>query len=105
MTIVNGRRGLLKFTKIHKITRKLKNCDTTAFSNSGDSFSNFTLRIKVNVFRHLRDVEIKFEHPITLISGTNKIGKTSLLLLLACSHENFKKLDSRVCGHLGFPNQ
>jgi predicted ATPase len=50
--------------------------------------------MKINDFRHIAGLEISFDHPVTVITGTNKIGKTSLLLLIACSHYNFKKYDT-----------
>lgn len=42
-------------------------------------------------FRGVKDLEVKFRHPISVISGENRSGKTSILMALACSHENFKK--------------
>jgi hypothetical protein len=35
---------------------------------------------------------LTFDHPITVINGANKIGKTSLLLIIECSHENFQNM-------------
>ena len=64
------------------------------FSGTGNSFKFFLNQIKINEFRHITNLDLNFDHPVTVISGTNKIGKTSLLLLIACSHENFKKYDS-----------
>lgn len=68
--------------------------DPTTFAGNQNSFRYFLNRIKINSFRHVSDLDFTFDHPITVISGTNKIGKTSLLLLIACSHENFMKFDS-----------
>lgn len=84
----------LNLQNIDNAINKLKSCDTSTFRSAGESYKHFTLELKVNSFRHLHDLTIEFTHPVTVISGTNKIGKTSLLLLLACSHEKFMKIDS-----------
>lgn len=84
----------LSLQNIEDAKLKLCGCETTSFRSSGDSFVHFTKSLKVNAFRHIRDLSIEFEHPVTVISGTNKVGKTSLLLLLACSHEKFMKTDA-----------
>ncbi len=84
----------LNIKNIEEVKKKLKSCDVTTFRSSGESFRHFTMELKVNSFRHIQDLSITFEHPVTVISGTNKIGKTSILLLLACSHEKFMKIDS-----------
>ncbi len=84
----------LNLQNIDNAINKLKRCDTSTFRSTGDSYKYFTLELKVNSFRHLHDLTIGFNHPVTVISGTNKIGKTSLLLILACSHEKFMKIDS-----------
>ncbi len=74
--------------------QRLVACDTSTFSGVDGSYRYFVRRLKVNSFRHIRDLEIEFVHPVTVLSGTNKIGKTSLLLLIACSFERFMKVDS-----------
>ncbi len=84
----------LNLQNLDDAIKKLKQCDTSTFKSTGESFKHFTLKLKVNSFRHLYDLAVEFNHPVTIISGTNKIGKTSLLLLLACSHERFLKVDS-----------
>jgi predicted ATPase len=73
---------------------KLNQCNIGTFIHTDNSFRYFISELKVNSFRHIKDLDIIFEHPVTIISGNNKVGKTSLLLLLACSHENFIKIDS-----------
>lgn len=73
---------------------QLARCNIDAFNGVDGSFLHFLRRMKVNSFRHINDLEIEFTHPITVISGTNKIGKTSILLLVACSLEQFIKVDS-----------
>lgn len=74
--------------------KKLLNYNPVFFDNADNSFPHFTNKIRIKEFRHIQNLEIKFEHPITVISGTNKIGKTSILLLIACSHYNFLRIDS-----------
>ena len=54
-----------------------------------DLFPDFFLGIKLNVFRHLKDLEVKFRNPVTVITGSNRTGKSSLLLSIGCSHFNF----------------
>ena len=49
--------------------------------------------IEFDTFRHIRDLKVEFNSPITVISGSNKSGKTSILLAIACSHYNFLKRD------------
>lgn len=85
---------MLNFHNIDSAKSNLLNYNPTTFLNVSNSFRFFLNRIRINDFRHIRNLDFKFDHPITVISGTNKIGKTSLLLLIACSHENFKKYDS-----------
>jgi len=84
----------LNIQNINKKKGKLLGCDTNSFKGTDSSFKMFINEIKINSFRHIDDLTISFEHPVTIISGTNKIGKTSILLLLACSHEKFMKLDA-----------
>ena len=84
----------LNLQNLVEAKRKLSGCDITVFRSVRESFRHFTMELKVNSFRHIQDLCITFEHPVTVIAGTNKIGKTSLLLLLACSHERFMKIDS-----------
>lgn len=53
-------------------------------------FPLFFESLKFIKFRHISNMELVFETPITVISGSNKCGKTSSLLAIACSHYNFK---------------
>jgi AAA15 family ATPase/GTPase len=85
---------MLNLQNIKKVKKKLEDCDVLRFEGIGNSYRNFLKKIEVKQFRHLSNVPISFEHPVTIITGTNKIGKTSILLLIACSHENFCKMDS-----------
>lgn len=85
---------MLNLQNIETAKNNLLYYDPTTFSGHQKSFRFFLNRIKVNDFRHVSNLDFTFDHAITVISGTNKIGKTSLLLLIACSHENFMKFDS-----------
>lgn len=64
------------------------------FANTNNSYKFFVTRIEVTEFRNIKSLDISFEHPVTAITGVNKVGKTSLLLLIACSHYDFVKYDS-----------
>lgn len=85
---------MLNLHNIPDVKKRLLKYDTTHFGNPGDSYRLFLNKIKINDFRHITNLEMSFDHPVTIISGTNKIGKTSLFLLIACSHENFFKYDT-----------
>lgn len=54
-------------------------------------FPLFFSKIVFDHFRHIRNLEVSFNSPITVLSGSNKSGKTSILLSIACSHYNFLK--------------
>ncbi|TQM92404.1 AAA family ATPase [Roseinatronobacter monicus] len=84
----------MDFTNIDKKIAKLAAYDVATFDNMSNSFKHFALELKVHRFRHLTDIILAFDHPVTVLAGTNKIGKTSILLLLACSHEKFMRLDA-----------
>lgn len=84
----------LELQNLDKKKKRLAECDTSVFADVNSSFRYFLRRLRVNSFRHINHLEIDFSHPVTVISGTNKIGKTSLLLLIACSFERFVKVDS-----------
>lgn len=85
---------MLYLQNIPEAKAKLINYDPTTFSSAGNGFRFFLNRLKINDFRHINGLDISFDHPVTVITGTNKIGKTSILLLIACSHYNFKKYDA-----------
>ena len=84
----------LQLQNIEAKKEQLSSCSVDTFNGVDGSFLHFLRRMKVNSFRHINDLELEFSHPVTVISGTNKIGKTSILLLIACSFERFIKLDS-----------
>lgn len=54
-------------------------------------YPQFFESIRFERFRNLRDVTLTFTSPIMVVSGTNRSGKTSVLLSIACSHFNFKR--------------
>ncbi|MCX6350870.1 MAG: AAA family ATPase [Bacteroidetes bacterium] len=68
--------------------------------NNAQNFPLFLKKIKFEPFRHISSLEIEFIHPISIISGTNRIGKTTILMAIACSHVNFEKKNPRN-GKLG----
>ncbi|MCJ8155175.1 AAA family ATPase [Chryseobacterium sp. SSA4.19] len=85
---------MLNLQNLNSAKNNLLHCDPSIFQNNNNSFRYFLNEIKVNDFRHIHNLDLTFDHPVTVITGTNKIGKTSLLLLIACSHVNFQKYDS-----------
>lgn len=85
---------MLNLQNIDEAKTRLLNYDPIAFDNVGNSFVNFVNKIQIDDFRNIKELSITFEHPITILTGANKIGKTSVLLLLACSHYNFMRYDS-----------
>lgn len=89
---------MLELQNIEETKNKLHRCDLSGFVRDGDSFKHFLHKIKINSFRHINNFECTFDHPVTVIAGANKIGKTSILLLIACSHDNFLRYDSTAVG-------
>lgn len=85
---------MLNLQNLEEKKKKLEACDTASFDNAEKSFKFFLNRLNIKAFRHIADLDLTFRHPVTVIAGNNKIGKTSILLIIACSHENFKKIDS-----------
>ncbi|MCL2844294.1 MAG: AAA family ATPase [Chitinivibrionia bacterium] len=57
------------------------------------NFPKFVKSIEFMSFRHITDLKIEFHHPISVVSGTNRSGKSTILMALACSHIEFKKQD------------
>ena len=55
-----------------------------------DKYPFFLTGVEIELFRQISGLEVKFEHPISVISGSNKSGKTSILSTIACSHFNFQ---------------
>lgn len=56
-----------------------------------NKYPKFIQKIEFENFRHINGLTINFSKPVTVVSGSNKSGKTSLLLSIACSHFDFKK--------------
>jgi len=84
----------MNLQNIDNAKKKLAHYDPKSFTGIQNSFRFFTYRIEIGSFRHLENLNISFNHPVTVITGPNKIGKTSVLLLIACSHYNFLRYDS-----------
>lgn len=59
--------------------------------NDHHKYPFFLKTIEFEIFRHIPHLKIDFNHPISVISGTNRSGKTTLLMALACSHTNFMR--------------
>ncbi|NUY81741.1 AAA family ATPase [Flavobacterium sp. MAH-1] len=55
------------------------------------NFTNFLTDIRLFPFRHIDELYMEFQHPISVISGTNRSGKSTILMAIACSHLNFEK--------------
>jgi len=85
---------MLNLQNINQTKKKLDQYDPESFIDIDRSYLLYTRRITIDSFRHINELDICFKHPVSVISGTNKIGKTSLLLLIACSHYDFKRYDS-----------
>lgn len=73
--------------------RKLNAYNVRTFTDVDNSYRDYLYRIKINRFRHVEDLDLSFDSPVTIISGENKIGKTSVLLLISCSYDNFRHID------------
>ncbi|WP_312322486.1 ATP-dependent nuclease [Soonwooa sp.] len=85
---------MLNLQNIHQAKNSLLNCDPSLFNNSGNSYTQFLNKIEVEEFRNIKNLNLTFDCPITILTGTNKIGKTSLLLLICCSYYEFMRFDS-----------
>lgn len=59
------------------------------------NFPKFLKSIKLEPFRHISSLTVNFNHPISVISGTNRSGKSTILMAIACSHFNFLKRNSQ----------
>lgn len=85
---------MLNLQNIKDAKAKINGYDPLTFSNAENSYVKFVNKIEIEEFRHIKKLNLSFDHPITVITGTNKIGKTSLMLLIACSHYDFLRYDS-----------
>jgi predicted ATPase len=59
------------------------------------NFPKFITEIELSPFRHIPALTVQFNHPISVIAGTNRSGKSTILMALACSHYNFNKRNIR----------
>jgi predicted ATPase len=57
------------------------------------NFPKFLKAVNFHPFRHIPDLNVEFKHPISVIAGTNRSGKSTILMALACSHLKFNKQD------------
>ncbi|UUV21730.1 AAA family ATPase [Paenimyroides aestuarii] len=58
-------------------------------------YPKFLKTIELEPFRHIKSLKVNFNHPISVISGTNRSGKSTILMAIACSHFNFIKRNSQ----------
>lgn len=58
-------------------------------------YPKFLKVIEFEPFRHIKSLKVNFNHPISVISGTNRSGKSTILMSIACSHFNFIKRNSQ----------
>jgi predicted ATPase len=59
------------------------------------TFPIFLKKLRFEKFRHIPELEMKLKSPISVISGTNRSGKSTILMAIACSHFDFKKRNSK----------
>ncbi len=71
----------------NSIRSKVDNIDLENENN----FPKFIRNIKFKNFKQIDDLSVNFTHPISVISGINRSGKTTILIAIACSHLKFKK--------------
>ena len=55
------------------------------------NFPLFIKKITIDRLKQINNLSVEFKHPISIIAGVNRSGKTTILNTIACSHENFKK--------------
>lgn len=73
----------------NKRRNRIESYPLLAEAKQKEMFPEYLSNLKINKFRHLRNIKIAFKSPITVISGSNKTGKSSILLSIGCSHFNF----------------
>lgn len=54
-------------------------------------FPKFIKKLDIENLKQISNLQLEFKHPISIISGVNRSGKTTILTTIACSHELFKK--------------
>lgn len=70
--------------------------DAYPFKSTRDKardYPQFFEKLTLTHFRQVDNLTLNFKHPITVISGTNRSGKTTSLMAIACSHYNFDRQD------------
>lgn len=85
---------MLDLQNIHQAKINLLNYDPSIFGNVDNSYTQFLNKIEIDEFRNIKNLNLTFDCPITILTGTNKIGKTSILLLICCSYFEFMRYDS-----------
>lgn len=63
--------------------------------NDEKCFPKFIKSIELKPFRHIDELKINLQHPISIITGTNRSGKSTILMAIACSHYDFQKRNPR----------
>lgn len=56
-----------------------------------DIYPRLIRQVRFDEFRQIKNLTIDFTSPVTVVSGSNRCGKTTMLLSIACSHFDFKK--------------
>lgn len=56
-------------------------------------YPSFFNKLSLDNFRHIQNLVLTFKSPISVVSGSNRCGKTSVLMAIACSHYNFERQD------------
>lgn len=56
-------------------------------NNRYSNFGPFLRNLAINGFRGLREVVVKFDHPVTAISGLNGTGKSTIGQLCVCAYK------------------
>lgn len=70
---------------------RVNNYKNLTLAEKALNYPRFFNGIRFDQFRHIRNVELRFSNPITVISGSNCSGKTSALMAIACSHYHFMR--------------
>ena len=70
---------------------RVNNYRNLTIPDKANKYPRFFNSIRFEQFRHIRDVELNFVNPITVISGSNRSGKTTALMAIACSHYHFMR--------------
>lgn len=79
-------------TKLRKINPKAsKSAVFSANFSEEKTYPRFIKKLTFEKFRHIDELELNFPAPVVVISGSNRSGKTTALLSIACSHFEFKK--------------